>query len=216
MTARLAERLRDETRGLHTEVERSALMRSLLHGELSLAGYCLLLRSLHAIYVTLEAALVRHATDVLLAPIFNPALFRSDALARDLDTLHGASWPRTVAVQPAARLYEDRLRLLSGNTPAALVAHAYVRYLGDLSGGQLLKPIVAKGLQLPSGVGTAFYDFGDADQTRDLTRAFRVGLDDIDVNEALIDAIVSEARQAFELHGHLFHQLAMASGLTRD
>ena len=214
MSASLAERLRHETRDLHTEVERSILMRALLRGELSLAAYCMLLRNLHPIYLALEAALVRHAADAALAPVSVPALFRSDALAQDLQRLYGDSWAQTIGLEPATQLYVARLRQLEEANPALLVAHAYVRYLGDLSGGQLLKRIVAKNLQLPSGTGTAFYDFGDADRTQALTRAFRAGLDNIPADEARIGAIVAEAKRAFALHRTLFQQLALAGGLA--
>ena len=144
MTASLAERLRNETRGLHTEVERSTLMHALLRGELSLLLYCMLLRNLHAIYLALEAALVHHAQQPLLAPIFASALFRTDALEQDLNTLYGPFWDQAIALQPTSRLYVDRLRELDQTRSVLLVAHSSVRYLGDLSGGQILKRIVAK------------------------------------------------------------------------
>ncbi len=211
MTPGLPERLRNETRTLHTEVERGPLMHALLRGQLGRPAYCLLLRNLHAIYITLEAALTQHATHPLLAPLFLPPLFRADALARDLDVLHGVGWQRDLKNQPACETYVQRLRHLRHNDPALLVAHAYVRYLGDLSGGQMLKRIVGDSLQPGPGAGTAFYDFGDQDQTEALTLAFRAGLSALPVDEAQTTRIVAEARSAFELHRDLFRQLALAS-----
>jgi heme oxygenase len=214
----LAQRLRTETRDLHTEVERSPLMHALLRGELKLGAYCMLLRNFHAIYVALEAALTRHATEASLVPLCIPALFRSDALARDLSDLYGAAWERTIVLQPATGMYVAQLKHLQETDPALLLAHAYVRYLGDLSGGQLLKRIVAKNLGLAAGsgtgTGTAFYDFGDADTTQGLIRQFRAGLENIPVDQTRIDAIVAEAKRAFELHRSLFQQLALAGGIA--
>lgn len=45
--------------------------------------------------------------------------------------------------------------------PSALLAHAYVRYLGDLSGGQIIRRRIAKAydLDVVSGLGTEFYGF---------------------------------------------------------
>ena len=45
--------------------------------------------------------------------------------------------------------------------PAPLLAHAYVRYLGDLSGGQTIRHILAKayGLDEAAGTGVSFYAF---------------------------------------------------------
>lgn len=214
MTTGLAGRLRDETRALHTEVERSALMQALLRGKLGLAAYCMLLRNLHPIYTALEAALERHAADPVLAPVGIAALFRREALARDLGHLHGASWPGDFAVLPAARRYAARLEQLSAGNHALLVAHAYVRYLGDLSGGQLLRRIVGESLPAAADAGTAFYDFGDAARTRELTQRFRAGLAAIDADAAQADAIVAEARLAFGWHADLFRELAEAVGLS--
>lgn len=210
----LSERLRSETRAIHTEVERSAFMGELLRGQMDQVAYCMLLRNLYAIYTPLEQALSQCRTNTLVAPLFLPAVFRAQALALDLDALHGPSWQQGVALQPATRRYVDRLQQLSSGSPDLLCAHAYVRYLGDLSGGQVLKRIVAKTLQLPSGAGTSFYDFGDTDQTRDLTQAFRAGLADLKASAAQMDAIVGEALGSFELHRALFHELAVANGLN--
>lgn len=41
-------------------------------------------------------------------------------------------------VAPTAGLYVTRLTALIHKEPLLLLAHAYVRYLGDLSGGQML------------------------------------------------------------------------------
>jgi hypothetical protein len=65
---------------------------------------------------------------------------------------------------------------LDQSRPALLLAHAYVRYLGDLSAGQLLRGIVARGAALAGTTAVAFYDFGDALSIHNLTHAFRAGL----------------------------------------
>ncbi|CCO30726.1 Heme oxygenase 1 Short=HO-1 [Rhizoctonia solani AG-1 IB] len=42
-----------------------------------------------------------------------------------------------------------------------LLAHAYARYMGDLSGGQVVKTKICKAYDLPEGgAGASFYDFG--------------------------------------------------------
>jgi heme oxygenase len=204
----LAERLKTETRSLHTAAERSHFMGALMRGEVDRAAYCALLRNLSAIYGALEPALVRHAGHPLIAPLHAPALFRATALARDLGHLHGPRWAGDLALQDATRQYVARLHELDARRPGLLVAHAYVRYLGDLSGGQMLRRVVARNPALGGEQGVAFYDFGDPLATRALTESFRAGLASLapDVSEA--DALVAEARRAFGLHQQLFEELA--------
>lgn len=210
MNTSLAERLKNETRRLHTEAERSLFMGVLLRGKMEQAAYCALLRNLHAIYATLEPALVRHSAHPALAPVFAPSLLRAPSLAADLDALHGPGWGSALGLQPAGEQYVLRLKQIEAQQPELLLAHAYVRYLGDLSGGQMLSRIVAQSMGLAAGQGTAFYDFGDTSQASLLTRTFREGLKAVAVDDTGINAIVAEARSAFQRHHALFEELAVA------
>ena len=213
MTEGLADSLRQGTRTLHTEVEGSHFMRALLRGQMARAPYCLLLRNLHALYTALEATLSANTGTAQVAAICMPALFRTGSLERDLDFLHGPAWRSQLGITSACQDYLHHLQHLSVAHPERLVAHAYVRYLGDLSGGQQLKGIVARSLQLPAGRGVDFYDFGDSPQTAALTQAFRAGLAGIRADSLQIGQIVAEAQHAFVRHGVLFRELALASGL---
>lgn len=214
MTASLAERLKTETRALHTSAERSTFMAVLLRGRMERPAYCALLRNLHGIYAVLEPALEQHAQHPVIAPVHLPALWRGPALEHDLDVLHGAGWLVDLPLLSAALDYTQRLRELGAARPALLLAHAYVRYLGDLSGGQMMGGIVARTLPAQDARAVAFYDFGDAQRTYELTLAFRAGLGSVVADAALTDELVHEARQAFEWHRRLFDELANAYGLV--
>lgn len=204
----LSESLRTETRELHTLAERSAFMGVLLRGRMERPAYCAMLRNLIAIYAVLEPALDRHASDPLLSPLSFSQLRREGPLQADLDTLHGTGWLDAYAMQPATVDYVARLRTLDAVQPELLAAHSYVRYLGDLSGGQMLRRIVRQSMALPPGRGTAFYEFGTSEETVQLKQAFREGLEKLQPDEATTRAIVAEARLAFELHMQLFEELA--------
>lgn len=213
----LAGALRQGTQALHTTVERSHYMRTLLRGQMPRAGYLLLLRNLHPLYEALEAALQTHRNHPLLQALHDPRLARSATLTQDLEALHGTGWPAAYPVQAATTAYVQRLQTLARETPELLVAHAYVRYLGDLSGGQQLQRIVARSLQLPDdGTGTRFYDFGEAAQAQALRTRFREGLDSVAPEAALVERIVAEAQNAFLRHQQLFEELATAAALAPD
>ena len=211
----LAERLKTETRALHTAAERSGFMGVLLRGQMERLAYCALLRNLHAIYAALEPALARHAQHAVIAPVFEPALARADALAADLLALHGPDWADAFELQPAAVRYARRLHEIDATQPAMLLAHAYVRYLGDLSGGQMLRRVVAEGMRLPAHTGTAVYNFGEPHEAQALNQGFRAGLDNVVIDAAGADALVAEAVLAFQSHRALFDELAQACGLAQ-
>jgi heme oxygenase len=206
----LALALRDGTRALHADAERAGVMPALLRGELALAPYRALLRNLHAIYAALEPALTRHAADPDVAPLFDATIFRAAALVTDLHALGDAADASSLPLQPATLTYVARLRELDAQRPALLAAHAYVRYLGDLSGGQVLARIVARAYALPPDHGTRFYAFGTPEQVAAKAGALRAGLDALPVDARATQALVTEARWAFERHTELFTQLAAA------
>ena len=206
MTPSPAERLRTDTRRLHAAVERAGIMPRLLRGELGRVDYCRLLRNLHEIYRTLEPALLRHAARPQVAPVVLPELFRAEALGSDLASLYGADWS-VLELMTATRMYVERLRQVADDAPGLLVAHAYVRYLGDLSGGRILRQIVADSFGLSGSSGLHFYDFGADAQARGLASRLRQGIDAACAVSPL-DPIVAEAQHAFRLHARLFEELA--------
>jgi len=204
----LALRLRDATRTLHSQAERAGLMPDLLRGQLPLAVFCALQRNLHALYAALEPALAGHARHPALAPLPLAELGRCAALAEDLQALHGPHWARALALTAPTQAYVQRLQALADDQPTALVAHAYVRYLGDLSGGQLLSQRVRQAYALAGEAGTRFFDFGPPAQVARLAQQLRAGLDALPLDEAQQAAVVAEAQWAFVQHGLVFEALA--------
>jgi hypothetical protein len=58
------------------------------------------------------------------------------------------------------KAFTDHLESVDSTRPGLLLAHAYVRYLGDLSGGQLVAAKIRRVYSLPPPPGgTAFYEF---------------------------------------------------------
>lgn len=204
--ADLATLLRNGTLDLHRAAERSGFMRRMLAGDFDCAQYCRLLGNLHAIYQALEPALDRHGAAEPVGRVHLSELSRTTALEADLDALHGSDWRRTIPLTAAAVAYVERLRWLDEFDPPLLVAHSYVRYLGDLSGGQMLGRVVAGALRLRDGRGTSFYSFGPPGAEA-LASHYRQGLSAIRLDEAGAARLVEEAREAFRRHCALFAEL---------
>jgi heme oxygenase (biliverdin-producing, ferredoxin) len=198
--------LRASTRDLHRAVEQAGIMRHMLAGNVDRGRYCQLLRNLHAIYERLEPALERHAAAEPVGRVHLPELARAPALEADLAALQGSDWRRDIPLTAAAAAYVERLGQLDDTDPATLVAHSYVRYLGDLSGGQVLCRIVSDALGLRDGPGTCFYTFGPPGAGA-LAARYRRGLSSIRLGDAATARVVDEACAAFRRHRALFEEL---------
>jgi heme oxygenase len=197
----LSSRLRLGSQDLHQVAERSGLMADLLRGQLGRSDYTLMLLNLQAIYLALEQGLA-HAS--VMPKIDFAPLFRAEAISRDLAFLTPAPHMQICA---ATRAYVQRLALLSASGSPLLLAHAYVRYLGDLHGGQMLRRCVSRVLKSEGQEGLAFYDFGPSERVAQLIADFRTGLDAMIYEPDQADAMMQEVRLAYSMHIDLFAQL---------
>ena len=73
------------------------------------------------------------------------------------------------------------------------MAHAYTRYLGDLSGGQILKKIAQRAMNLSDGRGLAFYEFNEVKDEQEFKQNYKKALDSLALDSVLADQIVAEA-----------------------
>ncbi len=195
----LARSLRTRTQPLHARAERSGIVAELLHGRGSRAGYALLLRNLLPAYQRLEQALERTRDAPGLAALAQPALYRAARLAADLEQLAGDRWQDALPLLSAGQRYAAAVAAADEGTRERLVAHAYVRYLGDLSGGRVLGPLLARSLGLPPAA-LSFYDFpGIADPQR-FKAAYRDAIDRSVSAPRAFDAVLAEAELAFRLN----------------
>lgn len=196
---RLSEALRERTRALHVEAERAGIVRDILRGRASRRGYALLLRNLLPAYEEMERGLERHRRTPAVGAVAWRALYRSRALRADLEGLYGPEWHRSLALLPVGERYGDQLAVAAEGDGTRLIAHAYARYLGDLSGGRILRRLLARSLQL--GPATlAFYDFPEIDDPEAFKAAWREALDRAAVGIADVEAVIEEGALAFQLN----------------
>jgi len=202
--------LRTATKALHTEAERSGIMSALLRGRCSREEYAALLRSLEAIYGALEAGLAQHAAHPVLGALHRPGFARHASLRADLDALRALGVSTTDALPNEAERYVAQLQMLAAADPPRLLAHAWLRYLGDLNGGQVIGRLVRKSLALPAEA-TSFYEFPAFADPMAEAAAWREALDAAPLSAGTRESIVDEAITGFRRHIGLFHALAPAS-----
>lgn len=179
-------------------------MRRLLTKSLERETYVALLQNLVPVYTALETELTRHAKDPRIAPFYHPGLSRTAPLAADIAALGGA--PATERPTAAAQSYATSIHAAATEDPVLLIAHSYVRYLGDLSGGQILKRMIAEMYRL-NGSGTAFYEFPELPAPEEFKAQYRTALDRVDLTETQANKVVQEAIEAFQANTALFQAL---------
>ncbi|MGV4986972.1 biliverdin-producing heme oxygenase [Streptomyces sp. NRAIS4] len=192
----------------HVEAESSAFMSDLLGGRLGVAAYARYTEQLWFVYEALERGAGRLAADPVAGPFIRPELFRLAALERDLAHLRGAGWRASLSALPAARAYADRIRECAEHWPGGYVAHHYTRYLGDLSGGQIIRDRAEKTWGFAKkGDGVRFYVFEGVSNPASFKRSYRELLDVMAVDELEKQRMVAECKAAFALNTGLFRAL---------
>jgi heme oxygenase len=198
--------LRESTRVVHKRAEGSGVIRDLLAGTAGRGAYLLLLRNLEPVYTAMERR-VGAAGDGPLRELTRPALYRAAALARDLQHLAGGRWRDELPLLATGAAYARRVEEVS---VAGLAAHAYVRYLGDLSGGRILRRMLRESLGLDAE-GLGFYEFPAIPDVPRFIADYRAALDRLAIP---LDGaeIVAEACYAFECNIALSLAVKEAAG----
>lgn len=194
----LSEALRQHTRSLHVKAERSGVVREVLNGRASLYAYALLLRNLIPAYRQIEQHLERHGHRPGLSAIALPALYRSRALESDIRAIWGSAWSQSLPLLEAAEHYARRIDTAARHG-ARLIGHAYVRYLGDLSGGQVMRRILVMSLGLEPAA-LSFYDFPDIPDLEGFKAKYRDAIDTAALETGDSESILDEAAVAFQLN----------------
>ncbi|NER84609.1 MAG: heme oxygenase (biliverdin-producing) [Leptolyngbya sp. SIO1D8] len=207
MSSNLATKLREGTKKAHTMAENVGFVRCFLRGVVEKNSYRKLVANFYFVYSAMEEELERHKDHPVVSKIYLPELHRKQSLETDLQYYYGANWQEKVSPSSAGQTYIERIREVSANQPELLVGHSYTRYLGDLSGGQVLKGIAQRAMNLVDGEGTAFYEFETINDEKAFKADYRQALDEMDVDAAMADKIVEEANDAFGLNMVMFQEL---------
>jgi heme oxygenase len=201
--------LREGTMEVHQTVEKTPFMQAFFSGQIDIQLYREFLLRLYQVYGSLERIHASLQESLPLNWFYDPRLLRTSRLVADLEYYYGPQW-RTegVVVSAAVRVYIKRLISLARGWPEGLIAHHYVRYLGDLSGGQVMKRLVRKAFAPLPGAGVAFYEFPDIPDLQAFKAEYRTKLDALPIDMAIARRIVDEANAAFWLNIQLVADLS--------
>jgi len=209
----LSVQLRTTTSSAHDAAEGSAFIEELMGGRACRPAFVALATQQLVIYRALEDVLWSHYGEhPLLAPVMDHRLDRVAALEEDLGHLAGEDFAVRLAtgelsVVPAAMAYANRLR--TDHTPEVMLANHYVRYLGDLSGGQAIARLVERHYEVDAD-GLGFYRFAGIPKLKPYKDRYRAALDSLEIDAGTRSRILAAAVESFELNGRVFADLAAA------
>lgn len=207
MSVNLATQLREGTKKSHTMAENVGFIKCFLKGTVEKTSYRKLTGNLYFVYSAMEEEMERHRNHPVLSKLYFPELNRKHSLEQDLYFYYGANWKEEVQPSEATKTYVARIREISNSEPELLIAHLYTRYLGDLSGGQILKGIAQRAMNLNEGEGTKFYEFNDIPDEKAFKANYRQQMDSVEIDQETATRIVDEANDAFRMNMSLFNEL---------
>ncbi|MBD2383963.1 biliverdin-producing heme oxygenase [Cylindrospermum sp. FACHB-282] len=207
MSSNLAAKLRVGTKKAHTMAENVGFVKCFLKGVVEKNSYRKLVANFYFIYSAMEEEMEKHCNHPIVGKIYFPELNRKHTLEQDLHYYFGHNWREQIKLSAAGEAYVKRIREISDTAPELLIAHSYTRYLGDLSGGQILKGIAQTAMKLGDGEGTAFYEFADITDEKAFKAQYRQNLDEMPIDDATGDRIVEEANAAFGVNMKMFQEL---------
>lgn len=165
----------------HKNAETKPFVKILFSGKINPSLYAAYLKNQHPMYEILEVCAMPHG-------LFNglPEIRRAPAILSDYIELHKEE-DGDPTILPVVHEYIKYILSIKDD-PKKLMAHIYVRHMGDLSGGQMIAKRVP-------GSGK-YYQFGDnPERIKDAIR------------EKLTDDLADEAKVAFGFAAKLFEQM---------
>ena len=197
----LALELKEGTKVSHSAAENTKFVSSFLKGVVSRDNYKQLTANFYFVYRAMEEEIDK-LDDF---PLHDKLLNRTNKLEQDLRYYYGVMWRDKIEPSQSTKNYVKRIQVIAQQTPYLLVAHHYTRYMGDLSGGQILASITKKALNLKDE-GLKFYEF-DIPNMKEYKDKYRQTLNDLNMSEVQTSMLIDEANYAFKLNMLLFDEL---------
>ena len=202
--------LRERTWTNHGDSEGADFMKDLMTGKGTRDDYIALVAQHYFIYSAIESAAVRFATDPVAAPFITPQLTRLPAIESDLEFLLGEGWRNSITPLPTTGRYVSRIMDVTTEAWAGgFIAHHYTRYLGDLSGGQVIRTLMQRQFGFETN-GVGFYLFDQIARPKEFKGTYRDQLDAVDWDSVESDRVIEEVVAAYRFNTDLFVDLGNA------
>lgn len=208
-------RLRARTWSGHETNEGSSFMTGLLDGTRDRDDYAALAAQHLHIYRAIEETGRAHR-DSAIAQQLDPALDRVESIVADLHTLGvdpGDDTNKVLLPLPSTIEYAARVRECADD-PVLYLAHHFTRYLGDLSGGQIIRKLLQRRFDLADD-GVRFYTFDGIEKPKVYKDEYRARLDVLAESwtPEQEEAMIVEVLRAYAFNAAVFDDLARTRAL---
>ena len=202
-----AAQIRAASTAAHEGAEHSAFLDALASGRLDPSGAAAYTAQLFFVYQALEGAAGTAADDPVARRFVFPELARRASLECDLEVMLGSAWRGAISPSGATSAYVARIEEVGHTWPGGYVAHAYTRYLGDLSGGRAIRRWVQQSLGTDGDEGTSFYDFPGIASPAQFKDEFRARLDAVTWSPLERSRVIDEVLLAYRHNTALLLEL---------
>ena len=203
----LARVLREESWASHGRAEFSDFEQALVKGTITSAAYRELMAQTYFIYKALEEVSATMIGDPVAGPFVIPELYRIPAIEADLAFYYGENWADAIKPLPVTEAYVERIKEAAATSPSRFVAHHYIRYLADLSGGAFIAKGITKAFALGED-GQRFYAFDELGDANEFKNKYRRMLDELPVSDDEKLAVIDETLLAYALNIELINVLS--------
>lgn len=202
-TTSVMDRLRDDTRELHTAAESHPFQKAQVSGQLPKEDYIAMLGQMYLVHRSLEQHLRSHAKDHAISTVVHDFQYQEPYLAEDLE-FFGID-AQSVEPLPATSRLMTRFDELA-NDPIALLGMHYVLE-GSNNGSTYIAKAVKHIYGLHDGRGMKYLDpYGDLQRER--WADFKRDMSTIEFTEAQIDHMVEAAKELFIALPTIFDDLS--------
>lgn len=199
------ELIKTRTNAAHQMAEEAPFISELMGGGLTAGAYLDYLRALEPVYRRMEELFRAHSNEAPFSYFDHRALDRAELITADISFLEGAfNVSRDVRELPSVQAY---LEILDDEiSPVRLAAHHYIRYLGDLSGGQAIASLVNRHYQIPKEA-LNFYNFEGIGDGVFYKKRYRDFLNLIKLSQSEREEFLNEVEILYSMNRNVFLDL---------
>jgi len=202
--------LRSQTALLHKMAERAGFNQALFHGKASRELYGAYLRHRLRLHTALEEIGAGLSDVPGVQAALAPELARREALMSDLLAVAGAEAVTGPGLE-AGGVHVRRLQEIAARQPLLLTAHAYTLYLADLSGGPIIRRILAEQYGYTDAELNT-YAFPAIDDTKAFVTAYKDRIHADLAAAGLEEEFVGEVKMIYLFSAGALQELVMGDG----